>query len=67
MKYIDWCKKDPNDERKVFYDVTTKDKSRYQFTSDNFVPPSFIARLQEMELESYYIINDEWHVILKEQ
>ena len=67
MRYVDWCRQDPNDERKIYYDVTTKNGEHLMFTSDEEVPSAFISRLQGMEMETYFIMDNEWHVKLNER
>lgn len=66
MKFIDWCKKDPNDNRKINYVFTEWDGTKQFFTSEDELTPSWIFRLQEAYVQRIRLVGNEWYVQLTE-
>lgn len=60
MKFIEWCKKDINDERKINYTLN----SNIKFTSDDEVDFTILSALRRAELLSATLIENEWFVNL---
>lgn len=65
-RYINWCKKDANDERKINYTLKTYDGKLLKFTSEEAQPFSILERLRYAWIESIELINNEWNVVLYE-
>jgi len=66
MRYIDWCKKDPDDERKINYVFTEWNGNKQFFTSEDEVTPMWILRLQEARVQRIRLVGNEWYVQLEE-
>lgn len=67
MRFITWCKKDINDERKINYKLKTYDNEILEFTSEEEQPYSMLVRLQNAWIEKIELINNEWFAVLYEQ
>ena len=66
MRYIDWCKKDPDDERKINYVFTEWNGNKQFFTSEDEMTPMWILRLQEARVQRIRLVGNEWYVQLEE-
>ena len=66
MRFLTWCKKDINDERKINYTIKTYENEVIKFTSDEPQTNSMLRRLQEMWIDKIELINNEWFVSLYE-
>ena len=66
MRFVTWCKKDVNDERKINYVLKTDDNEILRFTSEEEQPGSMLVRLQNAWIEKIELINNEWFVTLYE-
>lgn len=66
MRYIDWCKKDPDDERKINYVFTEWNGDKQFFTSEDEMTPMWILRLQEARVQRIRLVGNEWYVQLEE-
>ena len=66
MRFITWCKKDVNDERKINYTLKTYEGTTLKFTSDEEQPYSMLVRLQDAWIEKLELVNNEWFAILYE-
>lgn len=66
MRCIDWCKKDPNDERKINYVFTAWDGKKQFFTSEDEVTGLMIVRLQQARVQRIRLVGNEWYVQLEE-
>lgn len=60
MKFIEWCKQDITDERKINYTLN----SNIKFTSDDEVDFTIFSALRRAELLSATLIENEWFVNL---
>lgn len=66
MRYIDWCKKDPDDERKINYVFTEWNGNKQFFTSEDEITPLWILRLQEARVQRIRLVGNEWYIQLEE-
>ena len=66
MRYIDWCRKDPDDERKINYVFTKYDGCKEFFTSDDELSPMWIYRLQQAYVQRIRLVGNEWYIQLEE-
>lgn len=66
MRFVTWCKKDVNDERKINYTVKTYDGKVLTFTSEEEQPRSMLVRLREAWVDKIELVNNEWNVSLYE-
>lgn len=66
MRYIDWCKKDPDDERKINYVFTEWNGNKQFFTSEDEMTPLWILRLQEARVQRIRLVGNEWYIQLEE-
>lgn len=66
MRYIDWCKKDPGDERKINYVFTEWNGNKQFFTSEDEMTPLWISRLQEARVQRIRLVGNEWYIHLEE-
>ena len=66
MRYIDWCKKDPDDERKINYVFTEWNGNKQFFTSEDAVTPLMMLRLQEARVQRIRLVGNEWYVQVEE-
>lgn len=66
MRFLTWCKKDVNDERKINYTLKTYEGTVLKFTSDEEQPYSMLTRLQNAWIESIELVNNEWFAVLYE-
>ena len=60
MNFWDWCKLNPDDERKICYDKTPFG----EFTSENMVGFEVIEKIRKCFIKSIELIENEWHVHL---
>ncbi len=67
-KYISWCKADVNDERRINYHLTmctlAGDKL-FSFTSDEYIEPIMLDRVQRSTIKEIQLFNNEWFVKLE--
>lgn len=66
MKFIDWCKLDPDDDRKINYKFYTLLHDIMHFTSEDIVSCNMMKRIRNANIVHAEIRKDVWHVILKE-
>ena len=68
MRFITWCKKDTNDERRINYTFTDCEGTTHTFTSDQAVSetPLTMERLQNSWVRNIELINNEWYAELYE-
>ena len=66
MKFIDWCKLDPNDSRKIDYKFYTLNHNIMHFTSEDIVSYDMIKRIRNANIAYAEIRKNVWHIILKE-
>lgn len=67
MRFVTWCKKDVNDERKINYTLKTYDDKVLKFTSEEEQPRSMLIRLQNAWIEKIELVNNEWFATLYEE
>ena len=67
MRFIDWCKKDPDDERKINYVFTEWNGNKQFFTSEDEVTPLMMLRLQDARVQRIRLVGNEWYVQVTEQ
>ena len=67
MRFVTWCKKDIEDERKINYTLKTYDGKVLTFTSEEEQPLSMLSRLQDAWIESIALIDNEWFATLYEE
>ena len=66
MRFVTWCKKDVNDERKINYTLKTYDDKVLNFTSEEEQPRSMLIRLQNAWIDKIKLVNNEWFATLYE-
>lgn len=66
MRYIDWCRKDPDDERKINYVFTEWNGEKQSFTSEDEVTPLMMLRLKEARVQRIRFVGNEWYIQLEE-
>ena len=69
MNFLEWCKLDQNDERKINYNYTGVFEGRKeikQFSSEEKVDLPMILRLREATIKDIALVNKEWFVILEQ-
>lgn len=66
MRYIDWCKKDPDDERKINYVFTEWNGNKQFFTSEDEISTAWMPRLQEARVQRIRLVGNEWYVQVEE-
>lgn len=66
MKFIDWCKQDVDDERKINYVFTKYDGCKEFFTSDDELSPMWIYRLRQAYVQRIRLVGNEWYIQLEE-
>lgn len=66
MRFVTWCKKDVNDERKINYTFKTYENEVLKFTSEEEQPGSMLVRLQNAWIDTIELVNNEWFVSLYE-
>ena len=71
MNYLEWCKIDENDERKINYTLNIGTRGfgkippeTQKFTSDDFVDFITLLRVQDSYIKSIELIDNEWFVEL---
>ena len=67
MRFVTWCKKDVNDERKINYTLKTYDDKVLNFTSEEEQPRSMLIRLQNAWIDKIELVNNEWFATLYEE
>ena len=67
MKFVTWCKKDVNDERKINYTLKTYDDKVLNFTSEEEQQRSMLIRLQNAWIDKIKLVNNEWFANLYEE
>ena len=67
MRFVTWCKKDVNDERKINYTLKTYDDKVLNFTSEEEQPRSMLIRLQNALIDKIKLVNNEWFANLYEE
>ena len=67
MRFVTWCKKDVNDERKINYTLKTYDYKVLNFTSEEEQPRSMLIRLQNAWIDKIKLVNNEWFATLYEE
>ena len=67
MRFVTWCKKDVNDERKINYTLKTYDYKVLNFTSEEEQTRSMLIRLQNAWIYKIKLVNNEWFANLYEE
>lgn len=67
MRFVTWCKKDVNDERKIHYTLRTYDGKVLKFTSEEEQPRSMLNRVRNSWIDKIELVNNEWFVTLYEE
>ena len=67
MKFVTWCKKDVDDERKINYTLKTHDCKILKFTSEEEQPHSMLNRVRNSWIDKIELVNNEWFVTLYEE
>ena len=67
MRFVTWCKKDVNDERKIHYTLRTYDDNVLKFTSEEEQPRSMLNRVRNSWIDKIELVNNEWFVTLYEE
>lgn len=65
--FVEWCKADPNDERKINYNVRGVWEGKEQiasFTSAETMESMWLFRLQNSRIAKIQLVSDEWYVEL---
>ena len=65
-RFVTWCKRDIDDERKINYRFTDFRGSTMCFTSEDYCEPSFMHRLRNAWIKNIELINNEWFAELYE-
>ena len=65
-RFKTWCRRDETDERKINYTFTEANGNVSRFTSEDFMPFSFVTRLGNAWIKSITLIDNEWYADLEE-
>ena len=65
-RFITWCKRDPDDERKINYEFTDCDGHKYTFTSEDEIDWSLFRRVSRAWIKSIGLVDNEWYTVLYE-
>lgn len=66
-RFITWARRDTADERKINYTFTEANGNVMRFTSEDFMPFTFVKRLGQSWIRSIDLIGDEWFADLYEE
>ena len=72
MRFVTWCKKDPEDERKINYTFKHSNGHVSHFTSEYELSLHIFLKVQNAWIENIELVNQsenfagEWNVILYE-
>lgn len=67
IRFQTWCKRDPDDERKINYCLTDADGKEIAFTSEDLVPLSMLFRVKDAWVRSVVLIGEEWYADIYEE
>ncbi len=69
MRFVTWCRKDPNDETKIVYTFHTYDGKSMHFTSEDDLenPYMMLERIREAWIRKIERFPDHWEVELYEE
>ena len=67
MRFVTWCKKDVDDERKINYTLKTHDGKILKFTSEEVQPRSMLNIVRNSWIDKIELVNNEWFVALYEE
>ena len=67
MRFVTWCKKDVDDERKINYTLKAHDGKILKFTSEEEQPHSMLNRVRNSWIDKIELVNNEWFVTLYEE
>ena len=63
-----WCSADSNDERKINYTLNRRTIGQglivEHYSSDEYVDPLTMYRVQKSTINDLKLIDNEWHVVL---
>ena len=67
-RFVTWCKRDTEDERKIKYTFTDCEGSTFKFTSEQSIAETSLTmtRLQNSWIRKIELIENEWHAELYE-
>lgn len=72
MRFVTWCKKDPEDERKINYTFKHSNGCVSHFTSEDELSLHIFLKVQNAWIENIELVNQsenfagEWNVVLYE-
>lgn len=73
MRFITWCRKDEDDERKINYKFTNANGETSYFTSEDIVSWDMLSKIRNAWITSIELIKNEsnntdgeWYVVLYE-
>lgn len=64
-KFLDFCKSDPLDERKIAYTMYEEGKGKREFTSDEIVSMETMEKIREATIADLWMTDNWWHVSLE--
>lgn len=64
-KFLDFCKSDPLDERKIAYTMYEKGKGKKVFTSDEIVSMETLEKIGEATIADLWMKENWWYVSLE--
>ena len=65
-RFVTWCKRDPDDERKINYEFTDYNGHQYVFTSEDEVDLGLFRRISQAWIKNIELVDNEWYAVLYE-
>lgn len=63
--FLDFCRADPDDERRIAYTLHEEGKETRKFTSDDIVSPETIRKIRKSTIVGVGLTDNCWHIKLK--
>lgn len=64
-KFLDFCKSDPLDERKIAYTMYEEGRDKREFTSDEIVSMETMEKIRAATIADLWMTENWWHVSLE--
>lgn len=65
-RFVTWCKRDPDDERKINYEFTDCNGHQYVFTSEDEVDLGLFRKISQAWIKNIELVDNEWYAVLYE-
>ena len=65
-RFVTWCKRDPDDERKINYEFTDCNRHQYVFTSEDEVDLGLFRKISQAWIKNIELVDNEWYAVLYE-